>query len=205
MGRYTRLLVAAWIVLGTSAAAWAAPCAGFTDLDDSSPFCASVDWVKNQGITVGCGTGSTYCPNDPVTRLAMAAFLKRFNDAGSGQPYSYSMAPSCPFTNSCTATFPAVPAGKRLRLTNVRAMFLSTNATATLTVHVNLANSPLIAFTVAPFAGAYWGTLLSANQTVDLVFDAGQSPVLDFGSTSTIHSDTRNRLGVSGVLVSAAP
>jgi hypothetical protein len=35
-----------------------------------------VDWLKNRQITLGC-TGTTYCPNDYVTRLQMAAFMNR--------------------------------------------------------------------------------------------------------------------------------
>ena len=54
----------------------AAPCAGFIDVDDASPFCVNVTWIKNRGITLGC-TATQYCPNDPVTRLQMAAFLYR--------------------------------------------------------------------------------------------------------------------------------
>ena len=37
------------------------------------------DWIealKSDGVTSGCGAGN-YCPNDPVTRAQMAAFLKR--------------------------------------------------------------------------------------------------------------------------------
>lgn len=59
------------------AAAGAAPCAGFTDVDDSSSFCTSVAWMKNRGITLGCTSATLYCPNDAVTRLQMAAFLYR--------------------------------------------------------------------------------------------------------------------------------
>ena len=51
-----------------------APCAGFTDVDDSSSFCVNVEWIKNRGITLGC-TATQYCPHDYVTRLQMAAFL----------------------------------------------------------------------------------------------------------------------------------
>jgi hypothetical protein len=61
-------------------AALAAPCAGFSDVDDTSPFCASVAWMKNRGVTFGCGDGTTYCPGDAVTRLQMAAFMKRLGD-----------------------------------------------------------------------------------------------------------------------------
>ena len=63
--------------------ALAAPCAGFTDVDDSSGFCTSIAWVKNRGITLGCTTTSLYCPTAFVTREQMAAFLYRlgFNNA----------------------------------------------------------------------------------------------------------------------------
>jgi hypothetical protein len=57
--------------------ALAAPCAGFVDVDSTSGFCSSVAWVKSRGITVGCTDASHYCPNDPVTRLQMAAFMYR--------------------------------------------------------------------------------------------------------------------------------
>ncbi|MFO1302593.1 MAG: hypothetical protein U1F54_02620 [Burkholderiales bacterium] len=59
--------------------AGAAPCAGFTDVDTSSPFCANVAWMKSRAITLGC-TATLYCPNDAVSRLAMAAFLNRLGD-----------------------------------------------------------------------------------------------------------------------------
>jgi hypothetical protein len=58
----------------------AAPCVGFTDVDDANPFCPNVEWLRNRGVTTGC-TASTYCPADPVNRIAMAAFLHRLGDA----------------------------------------------------------------------------------------------------------------------------
>ena len=51
-------------------------CAGFTDVTIFSPFCTNVQWMKNREITVGC-TATTYCPNDAVNRLQMAAFMNR--------------------------------------------------------------------------------------------------------------------------------
>lgn len=53
---------------------------GFTDVLASNQFCPEVEWVRNRSITLGCGAGTTYCPNDPVTRLQMAIFLKREGD-----------------------------------------------------------------------------------------------------------------------------
>jgi hypothetical protein len=63
-----------------SSAALGAPCAGFTDVDTSSSFCANVAWLKNRAITQGC-TSTAYCPGDNVIRLQMAAFMTRLGDA----------------------------------------------------------------------------------------------------------------------------
>jgi hypothetical protein len=63
----------------------AAPCAGFNDVSDASPFCTDVAWIKNRGVTNGCAA-SLYCPTDPVTRLAMAAFLHRLGIALTPEP-----------------------------------------------------------------------------------------------------------------------
>jgi hypothetical protein len=60
-------------------------CAGFTDVLASSAFCPNVEWLKNRGITLGCASPpnppNSYCPNDPVTRLSMAAFMNRLGTA----------------------------------------------------------------------------------------------------------------------------
>jgi hypothetical protein len=51
----------------------------FTDVPDSNVFHNSIAWMKDHGITVGCNppANTKYCPNDPVTRGQMAAFMKR--------------------------------------------------------------------------------------------------------------------------------
>jgi len=59
----------------------AAPCAGFLDVDSTSPFCANVEWIRNRGVTLGCSSATAYCPNDTVTRLAMSAFMNRLGTA----------------------------------------------------------------------------------------------------------------------------
>jgi len=67
-----------------AAAAQAAPCAGFTDVDSVTvgpSFCANVEWIKNRGVTLGCTSTTLYCPNDSVTRLQMAAFMNRLGTA----------------------------------------------------------------------------------------------------------------------------
>jgi hypothetical protein len=67
-----------------ASSAQAAPCAGFSDMDDASPitgpFCNNVAWIRDRGVTLGCTT-TTYCPLDNVNRLQMAAFMQRLGDA----------------------------------------------------------------------------------------------------------------------------
>lgn len=78
----TRALVLA-IAIGLNVVAMpalAAPCAGFTDVEDTSPFCANVAWIKNRNITLGCSSATLYCPDNAVSRLALAAFLNRLGD-----------------------------------------------------------------------------------------------------------------------------
>ena len=70
----------------------AAPCAGFVDVDDASPFCPNVEWLKNRKVTLGC-TATQYCPTDPVTRLQMAAFMNRLGSALTGEVLRVELAP----------------------------------------------------------------------------------------------------------------
>ncbi len=73
----TQLAVAFFASLAFAARADAA-CAGFTDVLQDQ-FCTNVTWMKNREITLGC-TATTYCPHDPVSRLAMAAFMNRIGN-----------------------------------------------------------------------------------------------------------------------------
>ena len=70
------------MALACTPAAFAAPCAGFSDVDTSSGFCANVEWLKNREITLGCPAATpSYCPGAAVSRLAMAAFMNRLGTA----------------------------------------------------------------------------------------------------------------------------
>ena len=69
-----RILAASLLLLPLTSIA--APCAGFDDVDSADAFCENVTWMKNRAITLGCDT-SLYCPQAPVTRLQMAAFIAR--------------------------------------------------------------------------------------------------------------------------------
>jgi hypothetical protein len=54
----------------------------FHDVPASSPFCPFIEELVRRGITGGCG-GGNYCPNSPVTRAQMAAFLVKVNGSES--------------------------------------------------------------------------------------------------------------------------
>jgi hypothetical protein len=69
--------------VGATEYAYSVQCDGFADVAGNSPFCASVSWMKNRGVTLGCG-GGNYCPDNNVSRLSMAAFMKRLGDVLSG-------------------------------------------------------------------------------------------------------------------------
>jgi hypothetical protein len=134
--------------------------------------------------------------------------LVRSVDEPARVPYAYSLAPTCPFLNDCVATFPTVPAGKRLRVTNVRYVGFFTNVAAFFAVHIDRTNNAVLMFPMVPFNGAFYGSVLAANHDVDLIFDAGTAPVLEIGVSAAaggIFPDSRNRLGVTGYLVDVAP
>ena len=59
----------------TSITVQAGPTSPFTDIGSSS-FYADILWLYDSGITSGC-SDERFCPDDPVTRGQMAAFLDR--------------------------------------------------------------------------------------------------------------------------------
>ncbi len=49
----------------------------FADVGFGMPLGEAIEWLADRGITRGCGD-TRFCPDDPVTRGQMAAFLHRF-------------------------------------------------------------------------------------------------------------------------------
>lgn len=80
-------VVAAAVMGSLSTGASAALCGGgsagtgFDDVQDTDVFCNSTQWMKNRGITLGCGAGTNYCPGDSVSRASMALFMNRLGNA----------------------------------------------------------------------------------------------------------------------------
>jgi hypothetical protein len=85
----------------------------YSDVSPTDSFCKHVHYIGAQGVTLGCGSGK-YCPNEVVTRDAMAAFIAKallaplggaavptnYTDPGTGRSYSCnSTVPSLHFTD----------------------------------------------------------------------------------------------------------
>jgi len=62
----------------------------FDDVPDSNQFHESIEWMQENGITIGCNppANTQYCPEDNVSRQQMAAFMRRLaqtdGSAGTG-------------------------------------------------------------------------------------------------------------------------
>jgi hypothetical protein len=72
----TRAQMAAFLLKAEHGASYVPPnCLGtFADVPCPSLFADWIEQLHAEGITGGCG-GSNYCPNNPVTRAQMSAFL----------------------------------------------------------------------------------------------------------------------------------
>jgi len=73
-----------WVIAGVITLVTAVPLGviashSFSDVPDSNIFHDSIDWLADNGITVGCNppANTQFCPDDSVTREQMAAFLRR--------------------------------------------------------------------------------------------------------------------------------
>ncbi len=76
------VVIAVGTALGTAAAAPAPPAGGHFVDDDGNGHEGAIEAIRAEGITHGCSP-TRYCPNDPVTRGQMAAFLNRALDLPS--------------------------------------------------------------------------------------------------------------------------
>ena len=67
--------------------------------DDSSPFEGAIESLAAAGVTSGCGA-KNFCPNAPVTRGQMAAFLQRALGLPLGGPDSFTDDNGSPFESA---------------------------------------------------------------------------------------------------------
>lgn len=150
-----------------------AQCAGFSDVIDDGPtgFCPTVEWIKNRNVTTGC-TATTYCPSNPVSRLAMAAFMKRLGEALTPVQLVKDLRPGgavldnntviCQTADYTVAGFP-------------RAAYADATVSASATADVSFAADLVI----STDAGANW-TPLNANPNL------GSAPANQYGALSDV-------------------
>ena len=82
----------------------------FTDVAPDAIFCKHVHYIASQNVTLGC-TATTYCPDDAVTRDAMAAFIAKAIVApggGAAVPKTYGPDPDTGLSYSCDAASPSI-------------------------------------------------------------------------------------------------
>lgn len=80
----------------------------FTDVAASSSHRTNINAIHAAGITVGCGDGTTYCPDDDVTRDEMATFLARaFDLAAAGAPHFTDVDPGSSHAANIAAIYAA--------------------------------------------------------------------------------------------------
>jgi hypothetical protein len=74
----------------------------FLDVPSNDPFYDEIGKLAARGVTVGCGSGN-FCPNNPVTREQMAAFIMRakgeFSPPTPGSQRFTDVPPANPFYN----------------------------------------------------------------------------------------------------------
>ncbi|HTS23860.1 MAG TPA: hypothetical protein VMN79_18870 [Casimicrobiaceae bacterium] len=132
--------------------------------------------------------------------------MVRSVDEPARVPYLATGAPTCGFSNQCLLSGTVVPAGKRLRVTRLQGIFFFTQAFPFFFA-LNLNNSPLVIFPAESFGAAYYGNVVSFSQEVDYYFEAGQTPVLEVGTSAgnSIFQDSRNKLTIVGYIVDTTP
>jgi hypothetical protein len=102
------LAVVAILALAVPAAAQTA----FRDVGSNYVHAEGVQKMRQAGITAGCGDGRDYCPNDAVTRGAMASFLSRGGGQGYGATNATTFAAGTGNVNGVPVTLDVTGAGE---------------------------------------------------------------------------------------------
>lgn len=106
------LAVVALLAIAVPAAAQS----GFRDVPSRYVHSEPISRMRGAGITVGCGDGTRYCPNDAVTRGAMASFLTRGGAQGYGADSATTLAAggddAAPNVNGVPVTLDVTGAGE---------------------------------------------------------------------------------------------
>ena len=58
----------------------------FLDVGDGGTHAEGIEWVADAGVSLGCGDGTNYCPDDSVSRAQMGTFMCRLAGSCSTAP-----------------------------------------------------------------------------------------------------------------------
>jgi len=159
--------------------------------------------VSNSQLTVGISPTANTVKLD-ASSIAEPA-LTPYNHVGT--------ALDCPGTNICISQGPAVPAGKRLRVTNITGFITNQSATSAFVYFsdpgaVDTLGIPFVAFPVALQNFGFFGNSLSFSHEVNFYLEAGQQPAVRLGAPAgqTINVGAVNiRVTITGYLVNVTP
>jgi hypothetical protein len=92
----------------------------FSDVSDSNIFHDDIDWLVDNNIATGFDDG-TFRPSQPVTRQAMAAFMRRYNDQVDIEGENSNPAAGTTFTDTldCGPNRRALAGGGRVDVADV--------------------------------------------------------------------------------------
>ena len=156
------------------------PCVAFVDVVLTDPFCGSVEWMKNRGVTVGCSAG-LYCPNNEVNRLAMSSFMGRLGLVLSPQPVmtEFGLTALDPDVLPVVCVTDAIPPRSSTRRAQIDALFTAL-ASASTVVALQIVESDDDGLTWTPLTNAVPaemqpGRWTSARALADTSLPAGTS------------------------------
>ena len=120
-------------------------------------------------------------------------------------PVSESVRPTCDALNRCFVSFPAVPAGYRLRVTRLHGVLFFQTADAFVALNRDSLGAVVFVAPLVRFSAAYYGnSTLSFNIDTDFVFAEGEVPIVEVGSVANLGTNQTNRLGFTGEFVRVA-
>jgi len=138
----------------------------------------------------------------PQTALAQRAALMQNVDEPARAPYQqtiiFNQGPSTCTQFVCTVTFPAVPAGKRLEVTYVSALFGAPGGSATISVAPGSGSLGVY----LPLPQTYGFGTYVGGAPITLFVEAGNSPTVALGGLSVNSSSTSAQAAIVGHLVS---
>lgn len=77
--RWARIALIAGVTALVVAPRTAVATHSFSDVPENNTFHADIEWLADSGVTKGCNPpeNTEFCPDDPVTREQMSAFMRR--------------------------------------------------------------------------------------------------------------------------------